>query len=100
MIEQATSKNAERDFRFARSAFDRALIRHIAKLPDIAETAFHLTEREVLALASATRTRDGWRVRVDYQRELAAEGLCEVRGPHLTAFGMAVRLHIMRERAS
>lgn len=86
----------------AQSALDRAsrrISRHLAVLPDVGETAFHLTERELLALTTAYATRAGWRAETQYQVELAREGLCEARGPFLTAYGMAVRRHIMREDA-
>lgn len=71
----------------------------IANLPDPGEQAYHLTEREHHALKTAWLTPTGWRVRVDYQAELGREGLCEVRGPFLTAFGMAVRRFVVREDA-
>ncbi len=72
------------------------LKRHIAHLPDVKETVFHLTERELFALNGAWLTHTGWRVRIEFQAELARGGLCEVRGPHLTAYGIMVRREVMR----
>ena len=92
------SPNAIMDAR-AQAALTRAsqrISRYLAVLPDIEETAFHLTERELFALTGAYQTRSGWRVRIEFQVELAREGLCEVRVPHLTAYGIAVRRFIMQ----
>lgn len=78
---------------------DRRLRGMIADLPDPEDVAYRLTDVELVALRSAYLDRQGLRVRTDYQRDLARNGLCEVRGPYLTAFGMAVRRVIMREDA-
>ena len=77
----------------------KRLHRHVAILPAHEETAYHLGTRELIALSTAWRTREGWRVEAQYQAELAREGLCEMRGPYLTAYGMAVRRVAMREDA-
>lgn len=83
----------------AEQGYRAHLRRHIANLPDPGDQAYHLTEREHHALKTAWLTPAGWRVRVEYQAELAREGLCEVPGPHLTAWGMAVRRVVLREDA-
>lgn len=80
------------------TAADKRLQRHIAHLPDPKETAFHLTERELFALSGAWLTPTGWRVRIELQAELAREGFCEVRGPHLTAYGFAVRRVVLEQQ--
>ena len=71
----------------------------IANLPCPIETAFHLTAREHHALKTAWQARTGWRVGIEFQAELGREGLCEVHGPHLTAFGLAVRRVVLRDDA-
>lgn len=71
----------------------------IAVLPSPEQYAYHLTEREHHALKTAWQARSGWRVGVEFQAELGREGLCEAHGPHLTAFGMAVRRVVLREDA-
>lgn len=69
----------------------------LAHLPHPEEQVYHLNEREILALRTAWQTREGWRVEAQYAAELARDGMCEVRGPFLTNFGMAVRHAAMRE---
>lgn len=68
-------------------------------IPDPEEFAYRLTEVELVALRGAWCGNQGWRVAFRYAAELAREGLVEVRGPGLTAFGLAVRRVIMREDA-
>ena len=64
--------------------------RVIAQLPDPAEQAYHLGEREIVALRTAWQVRDGFRCEETFRAELFREGLAD-KGGYLTAFGMAVR---------
>lgn len=69
-------------------------------MPDPEEFAYHLTEVEHHALKTAWSSGiHGWRVATQYAEQLSREGLVQVRGPGLTAYGLAVRRIIMREDA-
>ena len=69
----------------------------LADMPDPLEQVYHLNEREIHALRTAWQTREGWRVEAQYAAELARDGMCEMRGPFLTAWGLAVRHAALRE---
>lgn len=81
-----------------RKAASRRLLDQLANLPAVRETAYHITGRELFALSGAWFAHTGWRVRVEFQVELAREGLCEVHGPHVTAYGMAVRRVVLGQQ--
>lgn len=75
---------------------DARLIAFLAVLPDPQEQAYHLTSREIVALRTAWRTRDGFRAAETYRAELFREGLCD-RAGFLTNYGVAVRRCVKRE---
>lgn len=74
---------------------DHRLRQFIATVPDAEDFAFSLQERELIGLRGAWCGRTGWRVSVAYAADLAALGLVEAKGVHLTAFGMSVRRVLM-----
>lgn len=75
------------------------LRRFLADLPDPEQVAYQLDGRALHPLLTAWQTRAGWRVEAQFAAELARAGLCECRGPFLTAFGLAVRRVAGREDA-
>ncbi len=78
-------------------AFNDAL-RSIASMPDPAEAAMWLPETCIVGLIAAYDSRGAPRHATEtfgIANEMRQAGLIEVNGPHLTAFGNAVRRVIM-----
>lgn len=82
----------------AEQSYRARLRRHLANLPDPVEQAYHLTEREIVALRTAWQGSYGMRCEETFRAELFREGLAD-RAGYLTAFGMAVRRAAMAEDA-
>lgn len=95
----SSNKDHARRFSMWNNVECRALAKHVAVLPDPADVAFSLGERELIGLRTAWLGNQGWRCRADCQRDLAALGLCEVRGPFLTNYGVQVRTLVKRDDA-
>lgn len=72
------------------------LHRHLAVLPAHEESAFHLTEREIVGLLTAWKVRDGFRCEETFRGELFRAGLADKAG-YLSVFGMGVRRVVGRD---